>query len=437
MIALLLSLALQTPPAAPAPLTTWRASPTSPRALLAPNSSSAEAALRVVFLAGAADDGIEEGLTRLTQYALLHGQDARPYADLDAALFAAGASLDVDTSVRECSFTLTAPAAQFPALADRVLAMVLAPAISVPGAERANQLARTDFLEVGSQKWIQSFIAAEVMITEGVEGGGDYNNEVYGDPDTIRRIPASSIQKHISTKLTPANAIVVAAGKFDVARLKASIGKYKGGTERALRRPELVPFLPMQRDRMAPRHVEMQLQVVDVKTVQDAAIVHVLAAYLHDRLFFPLRKSGHVYSPFVDVAFEEWLDYIFVGFTVTSGGTLDYRRVMTNAIEGAAKGDVDPDSLARAKALAKGRLAALRDDPTAYADALVARVRGEPVVGEDVEAAVDDVSLADAKAAAARYLQKNHSVSFVFGATRTESKEERRERRAREGGDKE
>ncbi len=397
----------------------WRAAPTGPRVLLAPTSAP-QAALRVTFLAGAADDGIEEGLTRLAQYALIHGQDARPYADLDAALFAAGASLDVDTSVRECSFTLTAASAPFPALADRLLKLLLAPAVSDGGAARARDLASTDVLEVGSAKWLQALVAADVMITEGVEGGGDYNNPVYGDPGTIRGIPAASVQRHVRQKLAPANAIVVVAGGFDPARLKKLIAPYRGGVERPLRRPELIKYLPLNRDKRAPQQVHMQLQVVDVTDAASAAVVHVLAAYLHERLFFKLRKSGHVYSPYVGTAFEEWLDFIVVMFTVTSGKHVDYRALMMEEINAAASSPLDPGSFARAKAMARQRLADVADDPAAYSDALVARVRGAPTIGPDVLAAVDDVSITDAGAAAARFFGKTRAVSFVFGATRRE-----------------
>lgn len=417
-VALVLALAAA---ASAHPVEVWRPSTSGPKVILAP-SDGPDAALRVVFMAGAADDGIEEGLTRLSQYALLHGQDRTPYADLDAALYGGAAELHVDTSVRECSFTLMAPRESFDALAARVLRQLLSPAVSDAGIERARHLARTNILDAGSDKWMEAFVAAQVLITEGVDGGGDYNNPIWGDPETLRNIPVASVKRHIAQLLAPANAIIVATGRFSVPKLKAALATAQGGRERTLRRPDVVKYFPFDREAWAPREIHVQIQAVDVTDAKSAALVHVLAAYLHDRLFWKLRKSGNVYSPWVSTSFEEWLDFISVVFTVTPGARTDLRAVMMDEIDTAGAGTIDEVSFRRAKAIARQRLLATEDSPVRYATALQARGRGVVTVGPEVRAALDAVSAAELADAAERFLARSHAVSIVFGRTRSDGK---------------
>jgi predicted Zn-dependent peptidase len=404
--------------AAAPPVEVWRASPQSPRLVLAPDPTAADAAIHVVFLAGAADDLIEEGLTRMSQYALLHGQDAAPFAALDAAVYGGGADLAVETSIRECSYTLTAPATRFDALAGRLLRQLLAAKVTDAGIERARRLALTDVLQVGSAQWINAFVAASVIVTEGVGGGGDYNNAVYGDREVLSEIPRASVRRHLAVKLAPANAIIVATGKFDAKKLKAIVGGLKGGKERPPRRPDIIKYLPFERNADAPRETHLQLQVVDVTDAKSAAVVHVLASYLHDRLFFKLRKSGHVYSPSVTTGFEEWLDFILVGFTVTPGGDADLRAVMMEEIDALESGTVDDASLRRAVAIARHRLETVEATPALYAQALAPRVRGIVTVGPEVRAALSGVGRQTLADASARFLTRARAVSFVFGTSR-------------------
>lgn len=419
VVAAALSLSVAAAPA----VEVWRAGPTSPRVVLAPDPSSADAALHVLFRAGAADDLLEEGLTRVAQYALLHGQDGAPFAALDGALYGAGAELTVGTSVRECSFTVVSPKAGFDALAARMVKQLLLPKVSDEGVVRARRLALTDVLQVGSDEWQNAFVAAAVLVTEGLEGGGDYNNPIYGDASVIRRINAASVKTHLREKLSPANAVVVVTGAFDPKKIKALLAGVKGGKERLLHRPDIVKYLPFERDSAAvPREIHLQLQVVDVTDARSAAVVHVLAAYLHDRLVWRLRKSGHVYAPSVTTSFKEWLDFILIGFEVTPGGAdKDLRAVMMTEIDELENGKVDAGALKRAAAIAKNRLEQLEMSPGAYAQSLEARARDVVSVGPEVRAmltSVDEAALVDA---AQKYLSRSRAVSFVFGTTRREN----------------
>lgn len=401
----------------------WRASATSPRVVLAPDPNAADAALHVLFRAGAADDLLEEGLTRVSQYALLHGQDGAPFAALDAALYGAGAELTVGTSVRECSFTVVSPKTGFDAIAAKMVKQLLLPKVSDEGVGRARRYALTDVLQVGSDEWQSAFVAAAVLVTEGLEGGGDYNNPIYGDASVIRRINAVSVKNHLREKLSPANAVVVVTGAFDPRKMKALLASVKGGKERALHRPDIVKYLPLERDSAAvAREIHLQLQVVDVSDARSAAVIHVMAAYLHDRLVWRLRKSGHVYSPSVTTSFKEWLDFILIGFEVTPGGAeKDLRAVMMNEIDELEAGKVDAGSLKRAAAIAKNRLEWLEMSPGQYAKELEAHARGVTAVGPEVRAmltSVDEAALVDA---AQKYLSRSRAVSFVFGTTRREN----------------
>lgn len=400
----------------------WRASDKSPRVVLAPDDAAADAAIHVVFRAGAADDGLEEGLTRLSQYALLHGQDGNTFGTLDAALYGAGAELAMSTSVRECSFTMHAPKAGFDAAAARVIKQLLLPKLSNDGVERARRLALTDQLQVGGAEWMNAFVAASVLVTEGVGAGGDYNNPIWGDSTTLRSISAAAVKTHVNEKLAPANAVVIVTGAFNAGKIKALVASAKGGKERALHRPDITKYLPFERDAATAKEVHLQLQVVDVKDARSAAVVHVLASYLHDRLFWKLRKSGHVYSPGVTTSFQEWMDFILVWFEVTRGATTDLRAVMMDEIDQVAAGTVDDASLQRAVALASGRLERLEADPAAFAQALEARARGVTTVGPEVRSAVVGVDKAALVDAAESFLSRSRAVSFVFGTTRRDGK---------------
>lgn len=405
--------------AAPGDIDVWRPSPAHPRVVLATNRSAPDATLRITFRAGAADDGIEYGRTRLSQIAIIEAQ--KGYEALDAAIYAAGATLELETSVRDCTFVLTAPRAAFDALAPKLLAHVLAPKIDKARFPQARRRATHDYLQAGSEEDLLAFVAGQVLLTEGVEGGGDYNNPLWGDPETLPNIGLASVEKHVHTKMVPANAVVFAAGNFDVGKLKAAVAKHKGGKERALRRPELLKYLPLEFSRWAPVEVHMHLQVVDVRDAKAAAMVHVLAALLHERVFWRLRRTGHTYSPVVAPYFEEWLDFLLVFFTVTPGLKEDPSGVMYAALDDIAAGNFTDEELARARAIARARLEDLAENPTRMAQALEPSSRGVPTLGPEVLVAIDGVERGGLGALAAKELARDHSVNVLFGRSRAKT----------------
>ena len=82
-----------------------------PRVILA-RRDTPTATLRIVFPTGSYDDGTNPGLTRMAQHVMIEAGRI-PYEKLVTELAAANASLTLDTEVRRCGFTLTAPAADF------------------------------------------------------------------------------------------------------------------------------------------------------------------------------------------------------------------------------------------------------------------------------------------------------------------------------------
>lgn len=193
------------------------------------------------------------------------------------------------------------------------------------------------------------------------------------------------------------------------------------GKERPMHRPDVVKYLPFERSADTDREVHMQVQVIDVTDARSAAVAHLLAAYLHERLFWKLRKNGHVYSPYVGTSFQEWLDFISIAFTVTRGATSDLHTVVLDEIDELAEGHIDDESWARAKALARQRLRDLEENPVAYAADLQARGRGVTTVGPEVRAALDALEKKDILDPAALFLSRKRSVSYVFGRTRSSS----------------
>ena len=112
--------------AAPFEVETFRPSPQHPVLLLAPRESS-RSTLTVVFDVGAVDDNFENGLTRVSQYALLHANARATYDKLTLALYKSAATLEMRTGVHESRFTLTAPPEDFDALARLLLTSLLSP----------------------------------------------------------------------------------------------------------------------------------------------------------------------------------------------------------------------------------------------------------------------------------------------------------------------
>jgi predicted Zn-dependent peptidase len=379
-----------------------------------------DATLRVVFRAGAADDGIEYGKTRLAQFYMTRG--ARNWLAFDEQVYAAGGTLEIVTGIRDCAFVLTAPKSAFDKLAPQLLKMVFAPTFAPDGFERARKIVATDYLQPGSEADLYAFVASQVMLTEGVEGGGDYNNPIWGDPDTVKRMSELAVRTHIKEKMTPANATVIAAGAFNPTTLRATLKPFAGGSERAQKRPDLKQYLPLEFSRWAPREIHLHLQLVDVSDAASIANTHVLASLLQDRIFWRLRKTGHVYGAFVLPVFEEWLDFLLVLFMVTPGIETPADKIMIDAIDEVSAGEFTDVELTRAKAMAKGRLQTVDDNSAELAKALATESRGLKTVGAEIVASVDAVDMASLKNAAAHALGRERSINVLFGKSRPREK---------------
>lgn len=418
MIALLLAAVAAGPPA-PFFVEAYRPSPKHPQVLVA-RRDAPDAALYVQFRTGAADEREDEqGVTRLAQHAMLGANAVDDFASFATAVYDAGGSLEIDTSVRRSGFLLVAPKGAFDALAARLLKMALAPRFTEDGFPAVVRRTMNDQLEPGGQADLLAFVAGRVLKAQGTSSGGEYNNPLYGDPEIIRELGLDVVARHVATKMTPANAVVVAAGAFDERRLRAALAPLKGGVQRAAERPDVRGYLPIESDSWSPREVHLHLQVVDVANARDMAAAHLLAQMLDHRVRWTLRDQGLAYATGVMPVTEEWMDFLVVFAPVSNTGRKEVLPVLQQILADVQGGGFTDAELAQARGAATGALAAVDADPARLARALAVRNERHPWIDEAVVEAVRTMDRATLTTFAGKWLSRDTSVNFLFGRTRS------------------
>ncbi len=261
------------------------------------------AALRIQFAVGALDDGIAAGLTRLAQHVLLSANRRGRYATLLERLHAADASIAVETGHARCAFVLEAPAPDFDALAEDLLARIFAPSLARRGLNEARQRL---FHETPSF----NTTALATMFSQATLGDHGFSVDPLGDRDSMRSLAMFEVQSHIRKFFRPANATVILTGRFDAARLKRAALRYTGGRRQAPRgSPPLESGVYQLRARFEVHLVGLP---VPLGTDEAAAVMRIAAAMLGERIQEDFRRMGAVYSTSVVPIRRPWLDFVLL-----------------------------------------------------------------------------------------------------------------------------
>ncbi len=300
-----------------------------------------EATLRISFLTGAVDDGDSSGLTRLAQNAILEA-NARGDADhLATALFAAHATLSVETGLRDCAFTLTAGKQDFERLATRVAEIVLAPRIRPNRFPRALERTLADVREPGRGGGFIHLLASTVVADY------RYQNRPYGDPGQLKSIRQAQVEAHLAGPMSSANATVVVTGAFDRDVLLRTLRRFRGGVRRDVPRPVIqVPI----RSRYSSEHeVHFLAYPLSLGSPRASAATRILAAFLEDRLLHRLRRLGIGYSVAVVPAHTPWIDLLLVAIPAHNPSAIDLSPHLDEATEHVRAGKLGEEAYARAR----------------------------------------------------------------------------------------
>lgn len=395
---------------------TERRSAAHPRLVLAPRITPT-ATLRVVFHTGAADDGQQAGITRLGQHMLLEGNKRGAPEALHRKLYAASATLTVETTVRQAIFELTAPRGRFDALALEVLDLLFRPKLSEAGLSRARALTLADELESGGTEELVSFVASRLVL-EGTADGGDYNTPRYGDAEVVSGLGFEQVQRHVSQKLTPANATVIVAGAFDEKRFKKALSRWRGGRARPFDRPVVAPYLPLAAERYAPREVHLHAQLLDLQSPEDAAAARLLTAVLEERVMWELRKKGVTYSTAALAVLREWADLIVVVVPVGEAKEVVVEVELRKLLDELALGHFLGEEFERNKAYVLAELERIDGDPLLLARELSMAPERVPWFAPTTAAALKRLSQARFVQIVSPWLAKKRSISVLFGRSR-------------------
>ncbi|MHB8878428.1 MAG: insulinase family protein [Myxococcaceae bacterium] len=313
----------------------------APKVVLAPRGG-AVATLIVTFHTGTCDDGEGNGLTLLSQYALLDANRRKSNAALQEQLFASAASLTVETGQRECSFTLEAASSEFPALARDLLKMLLAPQLD---ANRFGAVLRHARTESGHRNETAWFLATLAPV---LTGDASFMHPATLNPTLLDLYEFDQVRKHVAKRFQPGNATIVIAGGFDAKALKREVMAYSGGSRDLFTASKVQ--VPIRKE--IPSGVEAHVLGYswDRPEAATAAAERVLASALEEKLTSRLREAGVAYSVVVQPLQESWIKGLLVVVPAHDDASgLNLEPELAKAIGAFAAGDLDEDTFARAR----------------------------------------------------------------------------------------
>lgn len=394
---------------------TVQVSPKHPRVRLAPRPTPT-ATLVIRFPVGSVDDGLAPGLTRLAQRVLLHANSTEDTRRFHQDLYAAGATLETITQVRECGFELTASKEAFPDLAARLLRLVLAPKPLVKELAVARTMAMNDQVDDASNAHLIGFLAGKIMVMESGEDGGDFNAPVYGDPEMLRQITFPDVKKHLLAKFGPMNATVLATGGFEKEPLLAALAPLSGGKRtKALPRADLQGRLPLTYD--LPYNREMHLRVFVMKLVDDTSVAaaHVLAGVLNEHIMWKLRRMGITYSTGTLPVVQEWMDGMVILIPISGGQDLQTDKIIQDAVKEIQEGKLPDGFYLRERAATLASLAAAERDSVSLASLLATDNGRREWINQTVVDRIGTLDQATFQATVGPWLEEKSTISFIFG----------------------
>jgi predicted Zn-dependent peptidase len=381
----------------------------------------------VSFDTGSIDDRLTSGITRATQHALVQANLAEDCLAFHRAVFAAGGSLTLLTEVREASFVLTAPRADFEGLAKQLLKLLLAPKLDKKGFERAIRLTLNDEMESGGLGDLFSFIASSVIMVEGGEGGGDYNTPPYGEPETVRGLSFKDVVRQAGERFTPANATVVVAGGFKPEFVPPLLARATGGKpRRASSRPDIEAFLPMRFDRWSPRELHLRAQVVTLTSPRRVAAARVLPMVLNDAAFSTLRPKGLTYTPMATTVVRPWLDFSLLVVPVANTEDVAVEPMLDDLVTGLAEGKLADADYESHRAFALAEALRVDRDSASLAQALATGAGRVAWHTPEVVASLRAMTKEDFLTTVKPWLEKTATIKFRFGKAQPRAKGGRR-----------
>ena len=359
-----------------------RARNARPAVVVAPRRGK-RAALRVQFAVGALDDGISPGLTRLAQHVLLAANRRGRYEGLLERLHAADASLTLDTGQSRCAFVLEAPTNRFLPLAKALLAQLMDPDIGRRGLNQARQR-----LFHESPSFDATMLAT--MFSQATLADYGFSAQPLGEKDSLRTLSMGEVRAHIRKYFRPANATVVAAGRFGVRELKKAVLRYSGGRRRgAPSRPPLEAGLFQLRARIEVHLVGLP---VPLGTPQQAAVMRMAASILRERVQEDFRAMGVVYSTSVVSLRRPWLDFVLIILPTHDSSTTGIEADINQRIRDLSNDNVvDEKAFERYRTVLLHHLDRLDRSPALLVDELAMAETRTPWFGTEVTKAVREL----------------------------------------------
>lgn len=378
--------------------------PGQPRILLARRPGRL-ATIRILFGAGAVEDGERRGLTRLTQHALLAANRRLDHEALLLDVHAAAADLRVETGVKDSAFVLTADRRDFPRLAKQLAAAVLSPRLDSTRYSRAAALAMIDGRQPGGGATLLSLVASLTM------DDGRYLNEPFGERGALESLTFDDVAEHLDRFMSPAQATVIVTGRFDRDDMLRFLRGFRGGRATVPSRPNVT--LPIRIRKRAENETYLLGYSLQLSTPRDAAAARLAAALIDTELWKRFRDAGVGYTFTVTPVRTPWLDMLLVLLPAHDPSALDLSSHVLDVIERVRTGRFDDARLDHCRKAALAELEEEDRDPGALARALSRH--GETWHGPKVVDALRAMGRAEFIGAISPALERERSLFAYFG----------------------
>jgi predicted Zn-dependent peptidase len=389
------------------------ASKSHPHLLLAPRASST-GTIRIQFAAGAFDDEAQQGLTHLAQQAMLCANLVEPYERFVIDLFAADASVSIETGVRESAFTLTASSKDFDGLAHRFATMILSPRISDERLEEAKS--RTVSSRSSNATLLVTLLARAVISDPG------FGNNPDGDKDQIRAMSADDVLTHIKKRLPPANATVIVTGGFNAQGMKAHLARFSGGAP--TRRPR--PGGDLAGTYHQKSYLEMHLVAypIELKSPQSVAVAHMASTLLSEHIQREFRRLGIAYWASAFPIHREWLDGLIIALPIHSDRDLPVAAQLNHELD-KVRTKLSDQEFDRNKAYLLEHLKQIDRDSSMLAEELAAGGGDLEWYGPRIVSAIKDMTKDQFTEKVSPWLDANASIHAEFSPRSAASAERR------------
>jgi predicted Zn-dependent peptidase len=391
--------------AAPFEVETFRPSAQHAVLLLAPRESS-RSTLTVVFDVGALDDNFENGLTRVSQYTLLHANARITYEKLALALYKAGATLEMRTGLHESRFTLTAPPEDFDTLARLLLTSLLSPRLDARRFKASLERTQRDPQPLDTDNTM------ERLLTSALLEDPRYRDPNLGSVGKVGDMEPVQARQYWSNWMAPCNATLIATGRFDAQALRKLVAEFQGGVPRRIEPPKL--RLPFDREVPAEREVRVLAYPVRLETVRQAAAARVLSSLLEERLYNRFRAAGVGYGFAAEPMLSPALDVFAMVLPASEKSGLDLGRFLQEEVRAVSEGKLEPGSFEHHQKATLARLRLQDTDVRVVAEEL-RRLRHRPGwYGPELPGAIEALTADALREVAASWFREDASIRVHF-----------------------